>query len=173
MPDVVPLSGAPVGRGPGDPACGPGACSAALPTAGRVLGLDLGARRIGVAVSDSGRRVATGLTALSRQDPDTDLRRIGDLVAEYEAAGVIVGMPLSLSGQPGPAARAATAEVERLRLALSVPVDTIDERLTTVQAAAGLRAGGRRARNQRSVIDQQAAAELLQTWLERQRAGAR
>jgi putative Holliday junction resolvase len=141
-----------------------------LPTTGRVLGLDLGARRIGVAISDSGRRLATGVTALPRRDPAADLRRIADLVAEYDAAGVVVGMPLSLSGQAGRAAHAAAAEVEVLRAALPVPVDTVDERLTTVQAAAGLRAGGRRARKQRSVIDQQAAAELLQTWLERHRA---
>ena len=136
---------------------------------GRVIGLDLGARRIGVAVSDSDRRVALGVTAIHRRDPAADRRAVAALVGEYEAAAVVVGMPLSLSGRPGPAASAAAVEIDALRAELPVPVEVVDERLTTVQAAAGLRAGGRPARHQRRVIDQEAAAGLLQTWLQRHR----
>lgn len=136
---------------------------------GRLVGLDLGARRIGVAVTDSGRTLATGVRALSRSgDLRTDHEAVAALVEEYGAAGVIVGVPLSLSGQPGPAARQVLDEVDRLRAALSVEVETIDERLTTVAASGALRAAGRSARRQRSVVDQTAAAMLLQTWIDRE-----
>ncbi|MCU4184838.1 Holliday junction resolvase RuvX [Acidiferrimicrobium sp. IK] len=172
MPDVAPSPACPSAGAPGDPVTG-SVERAARPLAatGRLLGLDLGSRRIGVAVSDSQRRLATGVTAIARRDPASDHRTVADLVDEYEAVGVIVGVPLSLSGAAGPAARAATAEVEQLRATLDVPVDTVDERLTTVQASAGMRAAGRRSHQQRSVIDQQAAAGLLQTWLEQHREG--
>lgn len=136
---------------------------------GRLLGLDLGARRIGVAVSDSQGRLATGLTAIIRRDPAADHRSVSRLIDEYEAVGVVVGMPLSLSGRVGPAAEAAEREIEQLRVVLDVAVHAVDERLTTVEASAGMRAAGRRTRQQRAVIDQQAAAGILQTWLEQHR----
>ena len=99
---------------------------------GRVLGLDLGARRIGVAVTDAGQTVATGVTAIRRGGSrDADRRAVADLVADYEAVGVVVGVPYSLSGGTGPAARAALDEVEELRAVLPVEVTTMDERLTT------------------------------------------
>ena len=136
---------------------------------GRLLGLDLGARRIGVAVSDSGRTVATGVEALTRSGRvETDHRAVAALVEEYGAVGVVVGVPLSLTGEPGPAARQVLEEVEALRGALPVEVETIDERLTTVVASGALRAAGRPAKRQRAVVDQTAAAMLLQTWIDRE-----
>lgn len=136
---------------------------------GRLLGLDLGQRRIGVAVTDSDRRLATGVGVIERAgDPAADLAAVAALVAQYEAVGVVVGVPYSLSGGTGPAALAALEEVERLRAALDVEVSTVDERLTTVSAAGALRSSGRRGRAARSVIDQTAAALLLQTWIDRQ-----
>jgi putative Holliday junction resolvase len=79
----------------------------------------------------------------------------------------VVGLPLSLSGRPGPAATRALDEVEALRRALGVPVEVIDERFSTVAATASLRAGGRPSRRHRPVIDQTAAAVFLQVWLDR------
>jgi putative transcription antitermination factor YqgF len=103
-----------------------------------------------------------------------------DCVAEIQAVTVVVGLPLSLSGQIGPAAQSVLEEVDRLRQALAeagldVAVETHDERFTTVTAAAALRAGGRksgsrRARADRQVVDQVAAAVMLQSWLDRQRS---
>lgn len=140
-----------------------------LPPDGRLLGLDLGQARIGVAVTDSGRTLATGVTAVARTgDRPRDHVAIAGLVAEHGAVGVVVGVPLSLSGEVGPAARRALEEVEQLRAALAVPVGTVDERLTTVAASGALRSSGRSARRQRAVIDQTAAAMLLQTWIDRQ-----
>jgi putative pre-16S rRNA nuclease len=136
---------------------------------GRVLGLDLGSRRIGVAVSDSGRRVASPITTVARSgDRAADHRAVAGLVADYEAVGVVVGLPLTLSGEVGPAAAAVNDEVEEMRSELGIDVELVDERLTTVSAAGALHSGGRRARDQRGVIDQTAAAILLQTWLDRE-----
>lgn len=142
---------------------------------GRLLGLDLGSRRIGVAVTDSDRTVASGVTAIERSaDRARDHAAVAALVEEYGAVGVVVGVPYSLTGAAGPAAQAALEEIDQLRAALDVEVDTVDERLTTVAAAGALRASGRRARQARAVIDQTAAAVLLQSWIDRQaRAGAR
>jgi putative holliday junction resolvase len=135
---------------------------------GRVIGLDLGSARIGVAVTDSERRVATGIDRIERSgDHAADHQAVARLLEEHEAVGVVVGLPLSMSGERGPAARAVLEEVAELRKALAVEVDTVDERLTTVAAAKDLRAAGRSARRQRGVIDQTAAAVLLQTWADR------
>jgi putative Holliday junction resolvase len=141
--------------------------------AGRVIGVDLGSRRIGVAVSDSAQSVATPVTAIQRSgDRRTDHRALAAVVHEYGAVGVVVGLPLSLSGSSGPSAMAANEEIVTIREVLPVEVETVDERFTTRVASAGLRAAGRKARRQREVIDAGAAAELLQTWLSRRRAAA-
>jgi putative Holliday junction resolvase len=119
-------------------------------------------------VTDSGRTVATGVTTVERSgDAARDHRAIAALVDEYQAAGVVVGVPYSLDGGIGPAATAVLDEVKRLRAGLEVPVDIVDERLTTVAAAGALRSGGRNARKARAVIDRTAAAVLLQTWIDR------
>jgi putative holliday junction resolvase len=156
----------------GRPAAGVGD-QPVIPFRGRVLGIDLGSRRVGVAVTDGDQRLATSLTTLHRSgDRPREHRALADLASEYEAVGVVFGLPRSLSGQLGPAAQGVLAEVEALGQVLAVPTDTVDERLTTVAAASALHASGRVARRQRSVIDQVAAAVLLQSWLDR-RAGQR
>lgn len=139
-----------------------------------MVGLDLGARRIGVAVTDSGRCLATGVTAIERSgDCARDHAAILAVAGEYDAVGVIVGVPYSLDGTTGPAADAALEEVHQIRAALApagVDVETVDERLTTIAAAGALRAGGKKAKSARSVIDQTAAAVLLQSWIDRRPA---
>jgi putative Holliday junction resolvase len=144
-----------------------------IPTTGRLLGVDLGSRRIGVAVTDSDQKLATGVTALIRSgDRAADHGALAALVAQYDAVGVVVGLPISLSGHAGPAAQSVLDEVAEIRAAVGVEVATEDERLTTRQAARTLRTGGRHGRAQRRVIDQSAAAILLQSWVER-RSGYR
>jgi putative pre-16S rRNA nuclease len=141
---------------------------------GRVIGLDLGASRIGVAVSDDRGRVATGYGVIERSgQPSADHRAIAELVTQLGAIEVVIGLPLSLSGTAGPAAQAVLAEARALRQALPVPVDTHDERFTTVAADQGLRAAGGRARARRRRIDEAAASLMLQSWLDgRSPAGA-
>jgi putative Holliday junction resolvase len=140
---------------------------------GRAVGIDLGARRIGVAVSDSGRTLASPRTTVVRTgDRERDLRILVELVLEEEAVVVVVGHPLSLDGTRGRAATAAEEEADALRAALEphgVVVELFDERLTTVTADQSLRAGGMSGKARRKVIDRSAAAVLLQAWLDGRR----
>jgi putative Holliday junction resolvase len=139
----------------------------------RVLGVDLGARRIGLALSDPLGVLAGPLTVLERTgDRARDHAAILREAAENEATVVVVGLPLSLStGRPGPAARATLEEVAELTeraaaLEPPVTVETYDERLTTVTAQRSLAMGGVRARDRRSKVDKVAAAVMLQSWLD-------
>ncbi|MEY2422614.1 MAG: putative pre6S rRNA nuclease [Acidimicrobiaceae bacterium] len=142
----------------------------------RALGLDLGARRIGVAISDSEGKVATAIATLERASAKNrvaDHQAIAGLVAEWEAGVVAVGLPLSLDGSVGPAAEGVLAEVAELARVLDVPVETVDERFTTVTADQQLKASGVRGRDRPKLIDQVAAAVLLQAWLDRQESERR
>jgi putative Holliday junction resolvase len=133
----------------------------------RVLALDLGSKRIGVAVSDPSETIASPDRVLERTGSRArDHRAIADLVAEWEAELVVVGLPLSLSGDDGPAARATREEVVELALALTVPVELHDERLTTVTASRTLQEAKMTADARRRVVDKVAAAVLLQSWLD-------
>jgi putative Holliday junction resolvase len=133
----------------------------------RAIGVDLGAKRIGIALSDSGGTVATPWTKVERcGEVAQDHRRIAALVEEAEAECVVVGLPLSLDGSIGPAAEGVLAEVEALRAVLAVPVETYDERLTTVTAERVLREQGVTGRRRRQVVDQVAASVFLQAWLD-------
>ena len=136
---------------------------------GRVISLDLGEKRIGVAVCDPDGVMASPYSTVERSgDTAADHREIFATVAEVGAVRVVVGMPLSLSGERGPAADKTEKEVEKLRKALPVPVEVLDERLTTVSAARSLQSAGLSGRKQRKGgrIDQEAAAVLLQAWLD-------
>ena len=133
----------------------------------RVLGLDLGSKRIGVAVSDSDGRVATPVDTVHRTgDRQREHRDLAALVTEWEAELVVVGMPFSLDGSEGPAALGVRTEVEELRVTLSVPIQTYDERLTTVTANRVLMEMDLRADERRKVVDKVAASIILQSWLD-------
>jgi putative Holliday junction resolvase len=142
-----------------------------VPT-GRILGVDLGSRRIGLAVSDPGGRLATPLTVIERSgDSVADRQTILARAREAGASRIVVGLPLSLSGDVGPAAGAVLEEVEALRSEANptITVDTHDERFTTVIAERGLRAVGTRRGDRRQVVDSSAAAVMLQSYLEAHR----
>ena len=133
----------------------------------RVLALDLGTRRIGVAVSDSSATIASPLTVLERTGSvEQDHRRIAALVAEEEAVRVVVGLPLSMDGSVGRAAQAAIDEAAALATVVGVPVETFDERLTTVTANRSLLEGRMRREARRRLVDKVAAAVMLQSWLD-------
>jgi putative Holliday junction resolvase len=140
---------------------------------GRRLGVDVGEVRVGVALSDPAGMLATPLTTLTRdRSAGTDLDALAALVFEHEVVEVVVGLPRTLAGRVGPAAKAATAYAQALatRLGDAVPVHLTDERLTTVSATRMLAQRGVRGRKQRAVIDQAAAVDILQTWLDAHRA---
>jgi putative holliday junction resolvase len=140
---------------------------------GRRLGVDFGEVRVGVALSDPAGILATPLLTLNRdRSGGGDLDALAALVAEHEVVEVVVGLPRTLAGRHGPAAQAAAEYARTLakRLGAGVPVRLIDERLTTVSAARVLAERGVRGRRQRAVLDQAAAVEILQGWLEARRA---
>lgn len=133
----------------------------------RALGIDLGAKRIGVAVSDRSGTIASPLVVLQRTGSVAqDHRRIAALVVEEEAERVVVGLPLSMSGEMGRAAQAAVAEAQALATVVGVPVETYDERLTTVTADRALMEFKMKADARRRVVDKVAAAVMLQAWLD-------
>jgi len=134
---------------------------------GRVLGVDVGTVRVGVALSDPTGTIASPLETLRRARNGSDLDRLAALVVEHEVTEVVVGEPRHLSGASGASAQDAAAYSEALagRIA-DVPVYLIDERLSTVTAAGHLREGGIDSRSQRSVIDQAAAVVILQQFLD-------
>jgi putative Holliday junction resolvase len=133
----------------------------------RVIALDLGSRRIGVAVSDPSGTIASPHSVIERSDEvATDHTAILGLVVELGADRVVVGLPISMGGGMGPAAKAASAEAEALATVLPVPVETYDERLTTVAADRILLAGRVKGGARRRVVDKIAAAVILQGWLE-------
>jgi putative holliday junction resolvase len=133
----------------------------------RVLALDLGSKRIGIAVSDRSGTIASPLMVLQRSGrTSNDHARIKEIVVEEEAVLVVVGLPLSMNGSMGKAAQAASAEAAALATVVGVPVETFDERRTTVTADRILLDAGKRAPERRKVIDKVAAAVILQTWLD-------
>jgi putative Holliday junction resolvase len=140
---------------------------------GRVLALDVGSRRLGVAVSDPSGTVASPLATLPRRSPALDAEALAALAAEQDAATVVVGLPVTLAGREGPAAAAVRAYLAELAgLLPGLRFELADERLSTVAAERALVGGGVRRRARREVVDQVAASVFLQTWLDAARSRA-
>jgi putative Holliday junction resolvase len=135
---------------------------------GRVLAIDLGTVRVGLALSDPLRITGQPMGRLERRILGKDLRALIDIVTEKDVSTVVLGHPLLMSGVAGERAQDAEKFAERLRAALPCPVLLWDERLTTVQAERALREGNVDGRKRRLVVDAAAAALLLQSWLDAQ-----
>jgi len=134
---------------------------------GRQMGLDVGDRRIGVALSDETATLASALTTVTRTGGRKDAAAVADLVRHHEVAAVVVGLPLNMDGSRGPQAEKVLGFVESLRRRLGpVPVVTRDERLTTVEAEEKLREAGLGWRERKRVVDQAAAVVILQEYLD-------
>lgn len=142
------------------------------PPTGRVVGVDLGTKRVGVAVSDPGGVLASPYEVLARTgDLEHDRRRLKAIVDEVEAVLVVVGLPLSMDGSMGRAATAAVEEADKLAEVLApVPVETFDERLTTVSADRSMMQAKMNAQARRKIVDKVAAAVMLQAWLDSREA---
>jgi putative Holliday junction resolvase len=139
------------------------------PGQGRVLGLDLGQSRIGVAISDPEGRIAVPLGTVRTGAPE-DVKAIAAMVKEHAVTAIVVGYPLSLSGRKGEAADHADKFAQALRGFLGLPVFLQDERLTTVDAERRLSEARIRGRKRRRVVDQTAATLILQAYLDRLRS---
>jgi len=138
----------------------------------RTLALDVGAVRIGVALSDETGSLASGLVTLTAAGPRKDAQAVAALVREHGVGEVVVGLPLRLDGTLGPRGEEVLSFVERLRRVLDVPVVTRDERLTSVAAGERLAEAGVKRRDRKARIDQAAAALILQEHLDARRAEA-
>lgn len=133
----------------------------------RTLGVDLGRVRIGLALADDVLRTARPLSVVRRRAEDADLAAIAEAAREYEVDRVVLGLPLNMDGTEGPAARHARGFAPKLAAALGVPVELFDERLSTFEAETRLRDQGFSAKDRRARVDAEAAAVILQGWLDR------
>ena len=134
----------------------------------RILGLDVGTKTIGVAVSDPLGITAQGLDTIRRTSMAADLAALRDIVALYNASLLVVGYPKNMNGTVGEQARFVERFVEALKEAIPLPVEWEDERLTSKLAQQAMIAGNVKAQRRRQIIDQQAAAVILQGYLDRQ-----
>ncbi len=132
-----------------------------------ILALDVGSKRIGVAVADPGGTFALPLTVVERTNIRADLERISELVREYNAGELVVGDPVTLGGERGPAAEKIDRFVEQLQRVFSGTVHRIDERMTTAQATKTLIAADVSRGKRKTVVDKMAAALILETFLAR------
>jgi len=146
------------------------------PSRGRRLAVDVGKVRVGVAISDPDGILATPLVTLSRDlgtaadSVPADMAELVRLVGEHEVVQIVVGLPVRLNGAEGPAAIDIRAYSDRLSRAVGqVPIVLADERMSTVVATRRLAERGVRGKRQRAVVDQAAAVEILQSWLDAQR----
>ncbi len=135
----------------------------------RVLGLDIGSKRIGVAISDELGFTAQGLETLICKNPDADLEQIARLAAEYHVREIVVGMPYNMNGTEGPQAQKVRALMERIAERTHRAVQEWDERLSTVAADRALLEADMSRSKRRKVIDKIAAVIILQGYLDRQR----
>lgn len=136
---------------------------------GRTLGLDIGDRRIGIALSDALGLTAQRLTVLERRNPAADVEAIRILITTHQVEQVVAGLPLTMRGEQGAQAKKVAGFVALLRRRVTIPVQWLDERLTTVQGQRALSEMNTSPRKRKLMIDQVAAQLILQHFLDTQR----
>jgi putative Holliday junction resolvase len=141
--------------------------AAVLPPRGVLMGLDLGTKTIGVAACDPDRRVAAPVETISRKRFNLDAARILELAAERRAAGFVLGLPINMDGSEGPRAQSTRAFARNLARLTELPIALWDERLSTAAVKRALIAADASRAKRRNVIDQHAAAYILQGALDR------
>ena len=143
----------------------------ALPSSGKLLGLDLGTKTIGVAVSDGVRYSATPLETIRRQKFTLDAQRLVQLIAENQVAGIVLGLPLNMDGSEGPRAQSTRAFARNFAKLVTIPIVFWDERLSTAAVTRTLIEADVRRDKRAEVVDKLAASYILQGALERLRRG--
>lgn len=151
----------------------PLAFAAALPSGGRLFGLDLGSKTIGIAVSDSGLRIASPLETINRVKFTKDVEKLLALVERQGVAGFVVGLPVNMDGSEGPRAQSTRAFVRNLAGLCPLPVIFWDERLSTVAVTRTLLEADTSRRRRGEVVDKMAASFILQGFLDRVHAAER
>src|SRR5437588_12509432 len=138
-----------------------------LPVRGALIGLDLGTKTIGVAASDPDRRLAAGVETIARKTFSTDASRLAGLAAERRAVGFVLGLPINMDGSEGPRAQSTRAFARNLARLTELPIALWDERLSTAAVERDLIAADVTRARRAKVIDQHAAAFILQGALDR------
>lgn len=138
----------------------------ARPAQGAVLAFDFGEKRVGVAVGETGLRIPHALEVISAEDNDSRFARIAELIAEWHPVLLVVGVASHADGGAHEAGRLARRFGQRLNGRFNLPVEFVDERLTSHAAEESLRAAGARASRRAAMLDAAAAAEILRTWFE-------
>ncbi len=133
------------------------------------LGLDVGKKRLGVAGCDGTGLIATGLTTIHRTSWHQDLEQLQAIIQEREVEILVIGLPYSLDGTIGFQAKQVQKFAAQLQRVLNLPIEFVDERLTSVEATAQLKAQKRFSNRNKGAIDRQAAAIILQQWLDTRR----
>jgi putative Holliday junction resolvase len=146
--------------------------AASLHASGRVLGLDVGARRIGMAVTDPLGITAQGLETLQRRNKRTDFEQLRRVIREYKVKEIVVGLPLRMSGAEGTQSEKMRAFAEELHKKFGLPVHLWDERLTSAEANRFLRETELSIEKRGKAVDRMAAVLILQGWMERNRLPA-
>jgi putative holliday junction resolvase len=132
----------------------------------RILALDVGEKRIGVAVSDAMNIIARGLETIERKSSEDDTRRIQSLIEDHDIAKIVVGMPINMNGTKGPSADTVEIFAGLLREKLNITVETVDERLTTVQGERILLESNVSRKKRKAAIDRLSARLILQVYLD-------
>lgn len=147
--------------------------AAALPPTAAIIGLDLGTKTIGVAISDLGRRIASPLVLINRVKFTLDAEALIKVVAERQVASIVLGLPLNMDGSEGPRAQATRAFVRNLLPKIDIPVSYWDERLSTVAVTRTLLEADTSRKRRGELVDKMAAAFILQGALDRMQKIAR
>ena len=135
---------------------------------GRIIGLDVGEARTGVALSDPLGVIASPYETIQLKSPSEDAEAVKAIAEEQEAIRIVVGVPLNMEGEVGPQAEKVLAFVEALKEAVDIEVVTIDERFSTASANCSLRESGVNRKRRKQVVDQVAAQQILQLYLDRE-----
>ena len=135
-----------------------------------VLGLDVGKKRVGVAGCDGTGLIATGLTTINRTSFQADVEQLQEIVEDREVKLLVVGLPYTMAGELGFQARQVQKFAQRIATALNLPVEYVDERLTSIEAEEQMKAQRLSVSRNKATIDRKAAAIILQRWLDVQRA---
>lgn len=138
------------------------AFSAALPALGRLLGIDLGSKTLGLSLSDTGRRIATPMETLRRKRLATDAGNLRIVCERHEVAGIVLGLPINMNGTEGPRAQSTRAFAGNLQGRIDLPILFWDERLSTSAVTRTLLAADVSRRRRAQVVDKMAAAYILQ-----------
>ncbi len=135
----------------------------------RILGIDYGRRRVGIAKSDETETIATGLETITYQQPTELLEKLAKIIREHEIASIVIGRPIALDGSARERAREVDEFAARLANQVNLPVDLYDERLSTIIAQQTIREQGKQPSRNKALIDKISAVVLLESYLERKR----